>query len=150
MTRILFDPRTDTSVGTRALGATVTARATQARADGAIVVYPSTLGWRFTSDQRPEMDLPAPAVDWAWILEVVPDQGRTKRRVVRFADGPPVAYADLVDVDPATLTPGDPGALEAWQAVLAEVQAARDAVLEATAPVLDAPDLTLIFENGLA
>jgi hypothetical protein len=115
VTRILFDPRRDLATGTTdSSPVTVEATPTGIREDGSVVILPSTLTFTVNTGADQVLLVP-PAASWAWRL-VVRQNGQVKQqRTVRFADTASAAWADLVDVDPATL--GDsPGHSRQWDA----------------------------------
>lgn len=144
MTTIHLDLRRDTTGPTEPVAGLLVARRTSVHTDGAIVIYPEQI--RFVLPGTITLD-PPPAGE-AWILDLYAADGLIEHRTVVFT-GIDVDYPDLIDVDPATLQVDDPEALAAWEAVLTGVENARDAILSASAPVLDAPDFTLLLENGL-
>ena len=133
-TRILFDPRVDLPDGS-STSSPVVVEATQTgiRASGAVVTFPTTLSFSIAS-AADVIQLAAPPAGHAWKLTVrrqastryggfvTPTGGATlESRLVTWTDAPTVAWADLTDVDPATLAPA--AAPAAWDAQLAALQA---------------------------
>src|SRR5690606_9399910 len=62
--------------------------------------------------------------------EITDARNRMLIRHTTIPDAPVVAFGDLVDVDPTTFEPSDAGRA-AWEATLAEVQAAVSAAVDA-------------------
>jgi hypothetical protein len=144
-TRILFDPRVDLPDGsTGSNPVIVEATPTAIRANGAVVIFPTTLTFT-VSTAADVVQLAAPGAGQAWRLVVrratptrtlVQTAGSTLiQRTVTWTDAPTVTWAALTDVDPATLEP-TPDTVAAWSATQALAQAALDAVnaLKAGAP----------------
>jgi hypothetical protein len=105
VTRILFDPRRDLPLGvTGSTTVILEATPTGIREDGSVVILPTKLS--FTVDNGDDVvQLAPPAASWGWRI-VVRDAVTSRvlqQRTVRFPDLPSVAYADLTDVDPASL-----------------------------------------------
>lgn len=136
VTRILFDPRVDLPDGTT--GPTpviVEATPTGIRADGSVFVLPTTLTFTINTSAD-QLLLAAPAVSWGWSLAIrragAMLYGGSQagsvlaRRTVTWADAATIAWADLTDLDPATLEPtSDVSA--SWAATQALAQEALDA-----------------------
>lgn len=144
-TRILFDPRVDLPDGTTGSSPVIVeATPTGIRADGSVFVLPTTLSFTI-STAADQILLAAPAASWGWNLAVrragamlygASQAGSVlARRTVTWTDAASVTWADLTDLDPATLEP-TPAASASWTATQELAQAAKDAVdaLKAGAP----------------
>lgn len=128
MTAILIDLETDTVSGVAALAGRLEATRLHATRLGAVITYPGLLTFPLPGP----VVLPPPAPDDAWVLRLYPNGQPVEVRVVQFGAAD-VAWLDLVDVDPTTFDPAEPGVLTAWEAVVAQVTAARVAALAAIA-----------------
>jgi len=119
--------------------AVLTATATRSRTEGATVVANRTITVDIV-DGVPSVPLmlEASGVDWCWYLRLTfPSIGKRLDRWVAVPDSVSVEWADLVDVDPATLLPSE-SAVPAWTAAVEAVAlsavdsaAARDASVSA-------------------
>ncbi|QWY79659.1 tail protein [Arthrobacter phage Persistence] len=69
-----------------------------------------------------DVDVEPSTGDWVWQVIEAFDGARPKRRYLAVPDVSSVDYADLAEVDPATLNPS-PSLEPAWAAPLAEVAA---------------------------
>ena len=87
---------------------------------GFTVALPETADWL-------AVEVPPSGLGWCWrVTERIPGGGGVVRYVV-VPDQPEVAYAELLDVDPATLGPsGSPD--PSWWAALRALQLGVDAV----------------------
>lgn len=157
MAEILLSTLADALGGPVVADATFTATATRARAVGDGVVANKTITVSLTAGVPSEpILLDQSGVDWCWRLRVVfPSIGVRIDRTVAVPDVPSVEWADLVDVDPATLLP-DAGAVPAWTAavgqvagLLADTVVARDAATTAQGLSEDARDAA-VLARGIA
>lgn len=125
MAEVLLSTLADALGGPVVADATFTATATRARAVGDGVVANKTITVPVVHGVPSEpILLDQSGVDWCWRLRVVfPSIGVRIDRTVAVPDVPSVEWADLVDVDPATLLPSE-GAVPAWTAAVGQVAAA--------------------------
>lgn len=124
MAEILLSTLADALGGPVVADATFTATATRARAVGDGVVANKTITVPVVQGVPSEpILLDQSGVDWCWRLRVVfPSIGVRIDRTVAVPDVPSVEWADLVDVDPATLLPAE-SAVPAWTAAVGQVSA---------------------------
>ena len=139
MAEVILSTLADALGGPVVADATFTATATRARAIGDGVVANKTITVPVVHGVPSEpILLDHSGVDWCWRLRVVfPSIGVRIDRTVAVPDVPSVEWADLVDVDPATLLPSE-GAVPAWTAavgqvaaILADAAVARDGAVTA-------------------
>ena len=139
MVEVLLSTLADALGGPVVADATFTATATRARAVGDGVVANKTITVSVVQGVPSEpILLDHSGVDWCWRLRVVfPSIGVRIDRTVAVPDVPSVEWADLVDVDPATLLPAE-SAVPAWTAavgqvaaILADTAVARDGAVTA-------------------
>ena len=125
MAEVLLSTLADALGGPVVADATFTATATRARAVGDGVVANKTITVPVVQGVPSEpILLDQSGVDWCWRLRVVfPSIGVRIDRTVAVPDVPSVEWADLVDVDPATLLPAE-SAVPAWTAAVGQVAAA--------------------------
>ena len=139
MAEVLLSTLADALGGPVVADATFTATATRARAVGDGVVANKTITVPVVQGVPSEpILLDQSGVDWCWRLRVVfPSIGVRIDRTVAVPDVSSVEWADLVDVDPATLLPAE-SAVPAWTAavgqvaaILADTAVARDGAVTA-------------------
>lgn len=125
MAEVLLSTLADALGGPVVADATFTATASRARAVGDGVVANKTITVSVVQGVPSEpILLDHSGVDWCWRLRVVfPSIGVRIDRTVAVPDVPSVEWADLVDVDPATLLPSE-SAVPAWTAAVGQVAAA--------------------------
>lgn len=112
------------------------------RVDGADVTFPEEIRCTFTGgvwDVVPELvDLPV-GTFWSVELRDTHSGKRLERSVVLPAGVGPFLFSELVDIDPATLSPSTSGQA-AWDATLQQVQAVRDEIDANTITATVSPD----------
>ena len=157
MAKILLSTLMDALGGPVPVDAVLTFTATRSRASGAVVVANGTVTVRIVAGVPTEdVDLVPSGVDWAYKATLsVSSIGRRIDRTVAVPDVPSVEWADLVDVDPATLLPAE-SAVPAWTAavgqvaaVLADTETARDGAVTAQGLSESARDAA-VLARGIA
>lgn len=126
MAQILLTTLADALGGAVPTTAVLEAQASRARSAGATVTAPKRVVVRIT-DGVPDapVELDASGADWYWKITVnFPTAGAYVTRYVAVPSHD-VEWADLVDIDRATMQP-DPGAVPAWTVAVAQVQALID------------------------
>ncbi len=139
MPQILLTSLADALGGPVPVGAKLTATATRARSAGDTVVAnrPVKVDLSGGVPETPLL-LDATGPGWCWHLRLTfADSGIVVVRWVSVPSDGPVEWADLVDVDPATLLPSE-SAVAAWTAavgqvaaILADTAVARDGAVTA-------------------
>lgn len=132
MGQVLLTALADALGGAIPSNARFQATASGFRAAGETVTAPRSVTATIT-DGVPDVPLILDVlpVDMYWTIQVsFPRSGRSITRYVQVPHGD-VEWADLIDIDRATMQP-DPGAVPAWTAAIAQVQAALDEVREST------------------
>lgn len=123
MAQILLTTLADALGGAVPTTAILKARASRVRSDGETVTAPKRVTVRIT-DGVPEapVELDESGADWYWTITLsFPTAGAYVTRYVAVPTQD-VEWADLVDIDRSTMQP-DPGAVPAWEAAVAQVQA---------------------------
>ena len=153
MAEVLLSTLADALGGPVVADATFTATASRARAVGDGVVANKTITVSVVQGVPSEpILLDHSGVDWCWRLRVVfPSIGVRIDRTVAVPDVPSVEWADLVDVDPATLLPAE-SAVPAWTAavgqvaaILADTAVARDGAVVAQGASEEARDQAQVY-----
>lgn len=135
---------------------------TKARENGPTVILPK--GFTATGPAPLTIELaPTSSPDWVWRMDERVPGGRRNRYVAVPNSLTPVEYADLVEIDPATLEPlAEPQA--AWWVALQDAQMASGMTLTQVNELIaahaadphphvaydiDMIDMATVFENGL-
>lgn len=159
MTSILIDLKTDAPAGPVGLAGSLIATPSRIRIDEETVTLPSAMVFVVPGDGPALIELPQPDSTWFYWLDLYVDASLQIRRSVTFTGSGPVAWADLVDVDPDTyepLDPAAPGVNELLAVVAALSTSAGQAVVTANAasaalprnPLVVGDDLTFALADG--
>lgn len=109
MTSILIDLRIDAPTGDAGVEGLLIAKASRIRTSGEVVTVPSPIVKSLAAGVVNDVVVPASDSTWYWTLQLyVGTSEMVASRTVAVPAGPAIAWADLVDVDPATYEPLDP------------------------------------------